>query len=117
MASVAPPRAETVQRDTLDRLAKAENEYRDIIVKKIEQNKFYPKKVRKMRKEGDVTVEFILNRDGSIRDMQVIEVIGPKALKKAALKAIQVSALFPPFPELSTRQSWSFKTSLQYRLQ
>ena len=109
--------SEPVAQDAIDLVGLAENEYRNIIVSKIEQNKFYPKRVKRMRKEGDVTVEFILNRNGSIRDMQVIKVIGPSALKKAALKAIKVSALFPPFPEQSPRQQWSFKTNLQYRLQ
>ena len=113
VAAVAQPQ----EKRAIDPVARAENEYRDIIVKKIEQNKFYPKQLRKMRKEGDVTVEFILNRDGSIQQLRVVEVSGPSALKKAALKAIKVSALFPPFPEQSARQSWAFKTSLQYRLQ
>lgn len=108
--------SEQIIHDSIDLVDLAENEYRNIIVSKIEQNKFYPKRVRKMRKEGDVTVEFILNRNGSIQNMQVIDVTGPSALKKAALKAIKVSALFPPFPEQTSRQQWSFQTSLQYRL-
>ncbi len=69
-----------------------------------------------MRKGGDVLVEFTLNRDGSIIDLKVLEATGPALLKKAALKAIKISALFPPFPDQSPRQTWAFKTSLEYRL-
>jgi protein TonB len=114
-AFIAPEEAQ--KNDLRERVARAEKEYLNSIVKKIEQNKFYPGRVKRMGKEGDVTVEFILNRDGSIQDLKVVEVKGSAALKKAALKAIKVSALFPPFPVLSDRQSWSFKTCLQYRLQ
>ena len=97
-------------------LAQEEHHYRLEIIKRIENNKFFPKRARKMRQTGDVVVEFTLMRDGSLSEAKVLKSTAPSILEKAALKAIQVSALFPPFPEIIHRDSWSFQTSLEYRL-
>ncbi len=97
-------------------LAQQEHNYRLEIIKRIESNKFFPRRARKMRQTGDVIVEFTLMRDGSLSEAKVLQSSAPPILEKAALKAIQVSALFPPFPEIITRDSWSFQTSLEYRL-
>jgi protein TonB len=100
----------------VEMLAQQEHHYRLEIIKRIENNKFFPKRARKMRQTGDVVIEFTLMRDGSLSDAKVLESTAPPILEKAALKAIRVSALFPPFPEIITRDSWSFRTSLEYRL-
>jgi len=94
----------------------AEAQYQDQILSLIESNKYYPKRAKKMRQEGDVSVAFTLNRDGSIEDLTVLDANAPSLLKRAALKAIRRSALFPPFSADSTRNTWSFETTLSYRL-
>ena len=69
-----------------------------------------------MRQEGDVNVAFTLNRDGSIQDLKVLDETAPSLLKRAALKAIQLSALFPPFPSDFNRSTRTFETKLSYKL-
>ena len=97
-------------------IAFEEERYRQLIIQLIEKNKFYPNRARKMRKEGKVLVSFTLNRNGSLRGLNILEVIGHSSFEKATMKAIQTSENFPPFPDDSHRQIWSFKTTLTYRL-
>jgi len=99
-----------------DQTTEAETQYHDLILSLIESNKFYPKRAKKMRQEGDVIVTFTLNRDGSIQDLKILNENAPSLLKRAALKAIRISALFPSFPSDSNRSTWSFETKLSYRL-
>jgi protein TonB len=100
----------------IQQTAKAEAQYQDQILSLIESNKFYPKRAKKMRQEGDVSVAFTLNRDGSIQNLKVLDETAPSLLKRAALKAIQLSALFPPFPNEFSRSTRTFETKLSYKL-
>jgi len=93
----------------------AEAQYKGKINSLIESNKFYPKRAKKMRQEGDVIVAFTLNRDGSIQDLKVLDATAPSLLKRAALKAIQLSALFPPFPSDFARSTRTFEIKLSYK--
>jgi protein TonB len=96
--------------------ANAEAQYQDQILNLIESNKFYPKRAKKMRQEGDVIVMFTLNRDGSLQGLKVLDETAPSLLRRAALKAIRLSALFPQFPADSVRRTWSFTYKLKYSL-
>jgi protein TonB len=99
-----------------EQTADAETQYQDQILSLIERNKFFPKRAKKMRQEGDVIATFTLNRDGSIQTLKVLDETAPSLLRRAALKAIRLSELFPPFPISSVRSTWSFETKLSYRL-
>jgi len=107
---------QVINQQLAEQTAEAETQYHDQILSLIESNKFYPKRAKKMRQEGDVIVTFTLNRDGSIQDLKVLNDTAPWLLKRAALKAIRISALFPSFPSDSNRSTWSFETKLSYRL-
>ncbi len=107
---------EVVDQKKIDALVEAEINYRNEIIRLIESKKYYPKRLQKMRKEGDVLVAFTLNRNGSVKGVEVLNVKGSSLFKKAALKAIQSAALFPSFPQESSRETWSFKVPLSYRL-
>jgi len=107
---------QVIGQQVTEQTANAESQYQGQILSLIESNKFYPKRAKKMRQEGDVRVTFTLNRDGSIQNLKVLDETAPSLLKRAALKAIQLSALFPPFPSNSNRDTWSFETTLRYRL-
>ena len=99
-----------------DAIIEAERHYRDEVVRLIESKKYYPKRLQKMRKEGDVLVAFTLHRNGSVSGVEVINAKGSALFKKAALKAVQSAALFPSFPGESSRDTWSFRIPLSYRL-
>ncbi len=110
------PDEPAIDQAILDLIALEENQYRHLVVREIEKNKFFPKRAKLMRKGGDILVEFTLKKDGSLFDLKVLEATGHASLQEAAKKAIQISAAFPPFPEKSSRESWTFQTRLEYRL-
>ena len=107
---------DVVDQEKIEALVEAEIRYRNEVVRLIESKKYYPKRLQKMRKEGEVLVAFTLNRDGSVQMAEVLNVKGSSLFKKAALKAVQSAALFPSFPQDSSRETWSFKVPLSYRL-
>ncbi len=115
-AVVQAPEEPAIDQALLDLIAREENQYRHQVVREIEKNKFFPKRAKRLRKGGDILVEFTLMRDGSLFDLKVLEATGHASLQDAARQAIQISAAFPPFPEKSSRESWTFQTRLEYRL-
>ena len=109
------PEEPAIDQEMLDLIALEENQYRHLVVRAIERNKFFPKRAVRMRKGGDILVQFTLKRDGSLFDLKVLEATGHASLKDAAKKAIMMSAAFPAFPEKSAKESWTFQTKLEYR--
>lgn len=97
-------------------LATLEQRYKAMVRKKIEAKKFYPRRAKRMRKEGEVTVRFTVLRDGSISNLSIIESSGIAILDKAARQAIVKVGSFQPFPEKITRNHWEFSIPLTYNL-
>lgn len=63
------------------------------------QNKIsYPRMARKMGWQGKVIISFIVCEDGSVKDIQIIESSGFKALDKNAVEVIRKVAPFPKPP-------------------
>ncbi len=90
--------------------------YKQKVLALIEAQKYYPKKLRKMRKEGKVTLEFILQRDGTIHNLNVLSQTGHLLFRNAALGALENVDKFPAFPEEITKTSWAFNITLEYEL-
>jgi protein TonB len=105
-----------IDQKEVDAIIEAENHYRTEVIRLIEGKKYYPKRLQKMRKEGDVLVTFTLHRNGSVVGIEVLNVKGSALFEKAALKAVRSAALFPSFPREIPRETWSFKVPLSYRL-
>lgn len=58
----------------------------------------YPRIARKMGWQGKVLISFIICIDGTIKDIQIVESSGHKALDKNALEIVQKVAPFPKPP-------------------
>lgn len=60
----------------------------------------YPRTARKMGWEGKVVVEFIICKDGTVKNIHIVESSGFEALDKNAVATIKKSAPFPipPIP-------------------
>ena len=97
-------------------MAKEEASYRSMVRSLIEKKKFYPARARRNHSTGEVSVSFILQRDGSILNLRISHSSGVSALDQAARKAVQKVGRFPPFPDASRRTSWEFTVPLHYRL-
>ena len=76
------------------------------VLAEIESRKKYPYAARKLQVEGRAKVRFVIEPDGTAREVEIAENSGNRLLDKAALAAVTASSPFPkPPPEI-------FKTSL-----
>ena len=58
----------------------------------------YPRIARKMGWQGKVLISFVICRDGSVKDIRIVESSGFNALDKNAVEAIRKGAPFPRPP-------------------
>ena len=59
----------------------------------------YPEGAKVTGLQGNLTLKFVLNRDGSLRDLKVVKSSGAEILDDAAIKAIRRAAPFYAIPE------------------
>ena len=80
-------------------------------------NQHYPKQAKERKLYGDVTVLVSVNKDGSLKDVRILESSGHKVLDSAALKIVRLSSPFQPFPRaisedtdvLEIVRTWQFQ--------
>ncbi len=72
------------------------------IQKSIQQHIKYPRIARKMGWEGKVVVEFIICKDGTVKNILTVKSSGFKALDKNAVESIKKAAPFP-IPPTTTK--------------
>ncbi|GAP65156.1 TonB family protein [Mizugakiibacter sediminis] len=75
----------------------------------------YPDEARRRQLHGDLVLTVGLNRDGTIKSMDVIQSSGHKVLDDAAMRIVRLAAPFPPIPhagdridELYITRTWQF---------
>lgn len=76
----------------------------------------YPEEARRLGLHGDVLLTVVLNLDGSIKSIDVIQSSGQKILDSAAERIVRLAAPFPPAPrtgqridELNITRTWQFQ--------
>jgi periplasmic protein TonB len=76
----------------------------------------YPEEARSRGLHGDVLLTVVLNLDGSIKNIEVIQSSGQKILDAAAERIVRLAAPFPPAPrsaeridELNITRTWRFQ--------
>lgn len=69
----------------------------------IEKSLVYPRKARVMRMTGRTSVQFIVDRDGSLSELSIFESSGEKILDKAAAKAVRTASRQWSAPERIVR--------------
>ena len=75
------------------------NEFLKAVRDRIKQVQGFPPRVRNLDDGATTTVRFTLFKDGTIRNPEVTDSSGSKALDNAALAAVQNAVPYPPFPE------------------
>lgn len=75
------------------------NEFLKAVRERIKQVQRFPPRVRNLEAGTTTTVRFTLFKDGTIRNPEVTDSSGSKALDNAALAAVQNAVPYPPFPE------------------
>lgn len=73
-------------------------DYAGMVRLKIESHKLYPTAARNRQLQGRVKVSFIINPDGSLVEVSVIDGSRHETLNQAALAAVQDAAPFPRPP-------------------
>jgi len=76
----------------------------------------YPEEARRQGLHGDVLLTVVLNLDGSIKTIEVIQSSGQKVLDAAAERIVRLAAPFPPAPksaeridQLNITRTWRFQ--------
>lgn len=76
----------------------------------------YPETARRRGLHGNVLLTVVLNLDGSIKNIEVIQSSGEKILDDAAERIVRLAAPFPPAPrtgehidELNITRTWQFQ--------
>ena len=74
----------------------------------------YPDEARRQQLHGQLVLTVALNRDGTVKDIEVIQPSGHKLLDEAAIRIVRLAAPFPPIPtegnidELYVTRTWQF---------
>ena len=97
-------------------IASLEDEYKEALRRAIEAEKFYPKRARRLRREGFVLVDFIIDSAGFIHRVQVSQSSGTELLDTAAIEAVKRLGRYLPIPPELQRQQWSLEIPIEYSL-
>ena len=90
--------------------------YHDIIKQMIEEAREYPLIARQQKIEGIVNIRFLLNADGTVKSIEILNSSGRDILDTAAVRTIQKAAPFPEIPDTFERSTISLVTSIVYTL-
>ena len=77
---------------------KIKETYLSTIQKTIEENKYYPKRAKRLKQEDTVIIEFNIHKNGSIHSLYIKNKSSYRRLNKAALLTIKNIVQFAPIP-------------------
>lgn len=81
--------------------------YKQALVAEIERHKFYPLRARRRGMEGVTIVGFIIDIQGIIKKVRIIQSSGHSLLDKTSLSAIEAIGRFPPCLNPCTEIRWN----------
>lgn len=87
----------------------------ETILRRVEELKRYPATARIERAEGRVVVKAVINEDGSVGEVEVVQSSGFPSLDKAAMETIKQAAPFH-LPHPLGRPRLTIKIPISYRL-
>ena len=87
----------------------------EAILRRVEELKRYPASARVDRAEGKVVVKAVINEDGSIGEVEVVQSSGYPRLDKAAVETMQQAAPFH-LPHPLGQPRMTIKIPMSYRL-
>ena len=97
-------------------IQRVEEEYKIRLRAAIEARKKYPRRARRLRHQGSVSVSFKVQKNGSINEMSVVSSSNSLYLDKAALETVQLVSTLFPLPEELNRTEWAFIIPIKYNL-
>ena len=90
--------------------------YLDIVFRKIEGHKVYPRVAARRGLEGRVVLRFTVRRDGEVLNPVVVEVSGHESFGRAALQALARVGVLPSFPDDIGRAELLVEVPLTFRV-
>ena len=87
----------------------------EAILRRVEELKRYPVSARADRAEGKVVVKAVINEDGSVGEVAVLQSSGHPSLDKAAIETLQQAAPFH-LPHPLGQPGMTIKIPMSYRL-
>ena len=88
--------------------------YMRMLKERIESIWKYPKEAARRGISGDLYMKFTINKNGSLRDIELLRTSGHSELDDAAIKAIKRAAPFWPLPEDWDKDSLEIKGHFIY---
>ena len=93
------------------------DKYLQRVMRKLARNKHYPRRLRRMRIEGKVHVQFEIRSDGTVARAEISQNSKHRELDKLALALIHDSANYPKFPAELPSRSLSLTLPIEYSLE
>jgi len=96
--------------------AQVTKHYLAALAARINRSKFYPRASRRLGEEGMVVVSFVIQRNGELTDLSIVESSGHRRLDEAALKTLQRVSPFEKIPEAIDREQWPISVPIAFSL-
>ncbi|QPJ64134.1 MAG: energy transducer TonB [Candidatus Nitrohelix vancouverensis] len=90
--------------------------YAQGIKQKIESEKKYPPRAKRLGNEGTVVIRFTILKNGNITDIEMVSGSKYKSINEAALKAVRKAAPFPHLPDEIGRDSLKLVLPFNFEL-
>jgi protein TonB len=94
----------------------AEKLYKDALNRAFEQNKHYPRRARRMHRQGLVKVSFTIEQSGKINNIHIEKSSGSIILDKAAIRTVKRIDGQLPFPKGIKRSHWDMTVPINFEL-
>jgi periplasmic protein TonB len=106
------------QENTIDpsQIQALEDEYLSKLRYIIEKNKIYPQSAKRLNQMGKVHVNFIISKDGQIKDVKIVKDSNYQRLNDAALEILAKINKFEPIPDKLNKNSWEITVPIIYQI-
>ena len=94
----------------------ATQHYLAALAARINRGKFYPRLARRLGEEGRAVVGFVIQRDGTLTDLRIVESSGHRRLDEAALETVRRVAPVEPIPDVIGRAQWPISVPIAFSL-
>ncbi len=91
-------------------------QYKQLVRLKVEANKEYPIQAQRGNLQGIVTVKFLVQRDGHLKDVQVMDSSSFYILDQAALQSVTKAGPFLPLPRNISQDDIWFKLTIAFKM-
>lgn len=113
---VIPANAEKPQPVAVSVGLQEKQHYLAALAAKINRSKYYPIGSRRRGEQGKVVVHFVVQKNGDLTGISIVESSGSKRLDAAALKTLKRVSPFRPIPDALNRDRWPISVPIAFSL-